>query len=80
MYVIIIIIIIIIIINNNITTIIISIISKVFKYRKQCGMSVSSTSGLPNFCDEVSAVLVLLQSRKHNGLFLRPGHRCMVKC
>ena len=56
------------------------IISKIFKYRQQCGMPVSSTSGLWNFYDEVSTVHVLLKSRKHNGLFLGPGRRCMVNC
>ena len=60
-------------------TIIISSISNIFKYRKLCGMSVSSTLGLRNSCIEVSTVLVLQKSRKYNESFLGPGHRCMVK-
>jgi hypothetical protein len=63
-----------------ITTTVSSSISKIFKHRKQYGMPISSTSGLRKSYDEVSAVLVLLDSQKHDGSVLGPGNGCVVRC
>jgi hypothetical protein len=63
-----------------IVIIISSSISKIFKHRKQYGVSVSSTSGLRISYDVVSTVLVLLESQKHDGPVLEPGRGCVVEC